>query len=392
MKIKLSFILFITSLLIISCTRNKTDNQFVINGKFINANNEKIYLEELNIKNITLIDSAIIDKDGKFSFQYCPSDIGFYILKIKNKNLKNFITLLADRGEVIDITAKAPQISKTYKVKGSKGSELLKEFYSYTNENLEKVDSLGKIFIKSQNNPEFYYIRNSLEMSYKKILNDQRQFVRDFIDKNSSSLASLIVINARFGNDVVLLEKDDFKYYEKLDNCLIKKYPNNKHVLYNHEKISEFKRRKVEKKLSEEKLSIGKTAPEVMLNDANDKPVALSSLRGKIVLIYFWASWSAASRHENVKLLKLYKKYKHKGFEIYAISFDKDKLMWTNAILSDKTQWIQVNELKYYDNPVAKLYNIDIIPWFYLIDRKGIIIDKGSKFNKLNKKLEKLLD
>jgi peroxiredoxin len=117
----------------------------------------------------------------------------------------------------------------------------------------------------------------------------------------------------------------------------------------------------------------GQTATDLSLPDLNGKMISLSELKGKVVLIDFWASWCGPCRHNNPRLAKLYKKYHSKGLEIYGISLDEEIDSWKKAVRHDKLNWIQVIDDKGWEAPSASAYGVDMIPSSFLIDREGVI-------------------
>jgi len=127
--------------------------------------------------------------------------------------------------------------------------------------------------------------------------------------------------------------------------------------------------------------------------DLNDKPFTLSSLRGKYVLVDFWASWCVPCRKENPNLLKAYNEMKNKNFEIVGVSLDYpgSKSAWAGAVKSDELPWIQVSDLKGWKNEVALMYGINSVPQNILIDPEGIIIAKNLRGEDLMKKLKELI-
>lgn len=135
---------------------------------------------------------------------------------------------------------------------------------------------------------------------------------------------------------------------------------------------------------------IGREALEFTQNDTLGVPVKLSSLRGKYLLIDFWASWCGPCRRENPNVVKAFNQYKDKGFHILGVSLDQPnaKERWIKAIHDDKLTWTQVSDLKYWDNEVAKLYGIQAIPQNLLLDPEGKIIAKNLRGEALVKKLE----
>ncbi|MBS1564580.1 MAG: TlpA family protein disulfide reductase, partial [Bacteroidetes bacterium] len=141
------------------------------------------------------------------------------------------------------------------------------------------------------------------------------------------------------------------------------------------------------------KTGIGQLAMDFTQNDTSGNPVTLSSLRGKYLLVDFWASWCGPCRAENPNVVKAYDKYKDKGFSILSVSLDrpgaKDK--WIKAIHDDHLNWNHVSDLLFWDNAVAKLYGIQAIPQNLLLDPQGKIIGKNLRGEDLTKKLSEVI-
>lgn len=391
MKFRL-LIVSIAAVFLVSCGGNKdaSEDEFVINGKLMNTKKDSIYLDELTVKDAVPIDSAVIDEDGGFSFKVKPEQIGFYVLRLARNN---FVTLLVDKGETVEITGDARQLVKTYKVSGSVGSQHIKEINDHLRVNYARVDSLSDVYQNSQGKDDFLKIKEQLDSVYATIFADQKKFVTSFINKNTSSLACLIAIYQQFGRQPVLdfKVKEDFAYFEKLDKALFAAYPDNLHAQDLHKRIAEIKKIEAEKKLAEGRLTQGSVAPDIKMKNPEGTQIALSSLKGKYVLIDFWASWCSPCRKENPNLVKIYKKYKAKGFEIFGVSLDRDMDAWKAAIKADKITWTQVSDLLYWNSPVVKLYNVEAVPFSVLIDKEGKIVAKGLNSEQLDEKLGELL-
>lgn len=137
------------------------------------------------------------------------------------------------------------------------------------------------------------------------------------------------------------------------------------------------------------KTGIGQSAIDFTQNDTLGNPVALSSFRGKYVLLDFWASWCGPCRAENPNVVKAYNTYKGKGFDVLSVSLDKEtaKEKWLKAIHDDNLTWTHVSDLQYWNNAVAKMYGIQSIPQNFLIDPQGKIIGKNLRGEELEKKL-----
>ena len=137
-------------------------------------------------------------------------------------------------------------------------------------------------------------------------------------------------------------------------------------------------------------LEIGDIAPEIDLPDTKGNNIALSSLRGSIVLVDFWATWCGPCIKEQPELLKLYNTYPEK-FSIYGVSLDTKKPAWTGMIAKLKLPWSQVSDLKYWSSQAATDYMIQALPYNFLLDKNGIILAKNIHGSKLNQLLKELM-
>ncbi len=146
-------------------------------------------------------------------------------------------------------------------------------------------------------------------------------------------------------------------------------------------------------RIKEEKpLSVGSDVPEIALAGENGEAIKLSSLRGKYVLIDFWASWCRPCRMENPNNVRLYNAYKEKGFEIYGVSLDNDKNAWAAAIKKDSLTWLHVSDLKGWQSSAARQFKVTSIPYTVLIDPQGKIIGKNLRGEALAAKLATLFN
>lgn len=135
----------------------------------------------------------------------------------------------------------------------------------------------------------------------------------------------------------------------------------------------------------------GQVAPDFVQNDPDGNPVSLKDYRGKYVLVDFWASWCGPCRQENPNLVRAYNSYKQKNFTVLGISLDRDKPKWLKAISDDQLTWQHVSDLKFWENEVAKLYQVSSIPQNFLLDPEGKIIGKNLRGEALGEFLEKTL-
>lgn len=139
-------------------------------------------------------------------------------------------------------------------------------------------------------------------------------------------------------------------------------------------------------------VSIGKKAPDFTASDPDGKSISLSQHRGKYVLLDFWAAWCGPCRRENPNVVKAWKKYHAKGFDVFGVSLDKKKADWIKAIKDDELTWTHVSDLAYWNSAPAKLYGVRAIPSNVLIDPDGVIIARNLRGAELDKKLGELIN
>lgn len=138
-------------------------------------------------------------------------------------------------------------------------------------------------------------------------------------------------------------------------------------------------------------IKIGASVPEIALLNVKDSMVTLSSFKGKVVLIDFWASWCGPCRQANPSVVRLYKKYKDKGFEVFGVSVDESKAAWIKAIKQDKIKYTQVNNKGGLYSKVLELYGVEQIPTSFLLDKKGKLVAIDAEGKELDKLVNQLL-
>ncbi len=378
----LSLFLLLT-LVFVGCKDNNNEypgGDLSIEGKLDGASHYDLFFEELTPTDVIPLDTIQTDEQGQFKHTLHINHAGFYRLRASNID---FISLAASPGEKIQITARVSKLKESYKVSGSEGSQLLWHLNDMTLKGMEKTDSLRAVYRKSMRNPSFESVREELKNEYQQILIQQRQFVKEIIENNPNSLASVLALYHFFEDKLLLNEKEHFEYFEQLSQSLCTSYPHNKHVINLKKRVNDIKRETHQKIINEQNLATGNVAPEIILPDPLGNMISLSSLQGNLVLIDFWAAWCPPCRDANVVLGDLYKKFQPSGFEIYSISLDRTHDQWINAIEKDKVKWTQVSDLRFMNSPVVDLYNVNDIPHYILVDRQGNIISRAFNLQKL---------
>jgi thiol-disulfide isomerase/thioredoxin len=351
-----------------------------IKGNFTNLPGTQLYLYQILPDSKPLIDSVRTNASGIFHISLQVKKAGYYSLK---HNADNEITLVISPGETITVTANGNSLRNSYTVEGSKDSKLFFEYNKFTSANLNKVDSLSRIFAESRAIPDFITVKQKLDSAYLAIFNNQKEQVISFVSGHLNSLSSLLVISNNFGPNPLLSEQTHPDLFLKLDSALYQSYPENSTVNNFHLRMLSFKAEMADAKAHDKILQPGMPAPEIILPNAIGKEMKLSSLKGKLTLVYFWSSWNALCRQTNMNLTSIYSRYHDRGFEIYAVSIDSDPDLWKKAYMLDKAYWVQVNDPKGLESEYCKTFAVRAIPKMILIGKDGNIIFRQPEFSQL---------
>ncbi len=175
--------------------------------------------------------------------------------------------------------------------------------------------------------------------------------------------------------------------YKEVEAALSAKYPSSKYLANLKKDIMAYEMQSQKAN----SLKVGEVPADFSLPTPDGKMISLSSFKGKVVLIDFWASWCGPCRKENPNVVAMYKKYHKKGFEILGVSFDDDKSKWVKAYEADGLTWNHVSDLKGWESAAAKLYGITTIPFTMLLDKEGKLIAKGLRGEELEEKVVEAL-
>ena len=336
----------------------------------------KAYLRFINQRGVpVMVDSATI-QNGTFAFAgNVLEGGGFYHLNLPGTPP---VTLLLEGGDQLTLKAepaRTPGESGRVSVSGSKNMTYYQKLKAMGDQFKAYGDRLNERYTAAEEKND-KATQKKLEEEFNRRQAELAAQVKTMLPDMGSSLAALYATN--FLNPDV-----DFETYAQMAERFEKDRARGRQ----YEAFVATVRRMQSKKTG---LQPGTPAPEITLKTPEGKVVPLSSLRGKTVLIDFWAGWCGPCRQENPNVVRLYKQYKDRGFEVYGVSLDSDRNAWTSAIAKDGLTWTQVSDLKYFDNAAAIDYGVEAIPFTVLVDPQGNIIQTGLRGASLEEKLAEI--
>lgn len=376
MKRLLSFI-FITALFWFSSCKNG-GNKFTVLGAFENMPKGKVMLEELGVNDvITIIDSQTSTDKGTFELSGSTPEMGLYRLHFEQNR---YILLCIDKG-TIDVTGDWNNM-QNYKITGSPASESLHQFIGTIDEHLRDFNTMSVVMdsLTVKNNDSLLKVA---QQDFKDMRLSFTRYVEQYAD--TTPYLPNAIFAARILN--VKTEKD---FLNAFTQSLTRRFPNTA-MSRDFETYYKKATAGINQPATTAGPSIGEMAPDITMASPDGKLISLSSLRGKYVLLDFWASWCGPCRAENPNVVAAYAKYKDRNFTVYSVSLDEKKENWEKAIMDDGLTWTHVSDLKGWESAAAKLYNIQQIPSNFLLDTSGRIMARDLRGDELEQKLQEVL-
>jgi peroxiredoxin len=363
------------------------NNSVRISGTIVNpVNGVYIYLDELKSNDLKTVDSVKVSDDGKFNFKREVKQPSFYLIKSNNNN---FLTMLLKPGEKITMKVYSDSLATPISLEGSAGTLSMTEYNKALQATIKKLKGLNNIYTQNSDKPELPKLVERLDSLAQTYLGEINTYTKKYIDDNLTSLVSLVALYQQVAPSVYVLDPSkDMNYFEKVDSSLFSLYPDYEPVASLHEQVKELTSKITTETTPGTASAAGALAPEITLPTPAGDTIKLSSTRGSVVLLDFWASWCSPCRKENPNLVSAYSLYHKKGFQIFQVSLDKTKEAWMQGIQDDHLdKWIHVSDVKYWNSIVVPLYKIESIPCNFLLDKEGRIIASNLRGEQLQTKL-----
>lgn len=369
------FLTFIICIILASgCSESQSNNQpgqdhlIRIEGKVNHPMSEgSVVLEKIGEGEIAAVDTLIVSRDSTFRYGLKNAQPGFYRINFYDRQYVNLVL----NNESVKVTADGDRPDGFAKVEGSTDTDYFYAVNDIMRNMQQKINEMNADYLSARADGNEEKMKE-IEEQYKNVEQENTEKLKQKINEMGNSIAVFYAVN--------FLDADkEFVFLSELAEKFKKELPN-----------SHYTKQFVEQIESLRSLAVGMPAPDIALPNPEGDTVRLSSLKGKYVMIDFWAAWCKPCRVENPNVVRLYNKYKDKGFEIYGVSLDRTKQAWVEAIKEDNLNWKHVSDLRYFDSEAAALYNINAIPATVLLDKEGNIIAKNLRGEALEEKLAEI--
>ena len=365
--------LLVSSLQFLGSSPVSAQNTYTITGKILGSENKFIHLDYFDAVKFVPIDSAIAKPDGSFSFTKKNQKPAFVRIRLSPEN---WVMLYVNANENLKLEGNYNKFYENYTLTGDKNNQDLREFIRYLQDFAAKTQNINEKLKTYNTKPETELdsMRLVLGLQVETLGEEYIKTIKKFANDHPNTI---LVCYALY----YLKANEEYEYIDKALNAL-EYSPLQQSPYFQYYNVGF---RATQNSLSA--LAKGKPAPELTLKDTSGNIVPLSATKGKITLIEFWESGCHGCEMKHPKLLKLYKKYRSQGFEIYGVALDDDLQKWKNGIKRDSLQWINVCELTGFKTSFSFTYDVKFTPQNYLLDQDGLVIGRDFKGEDLEYKI-----
>ena len=383
---KQCFILLGISIVLISAVSCNRQNRAVIKGRVESAKKgDKVYLEELMGNKKSIKDSSNVNKSGRFHSTTELEIPGFYQLTFKSGPS---LSMILSPGEKIDITADMSDFYRTKKIEGSLNSirvnvlhDSLRTVIKALNKIREQYAQLDKNGLKDSDEGE------ELTRQFIELKNNYHRKSVTFILEDLTALSNIAALYQEYApNEYVFNSNKDIQFFKLVSDSLTKYYPDVRYVKTLRQNYLELYNNYNTKRILQKADTINYNISDLHLPGPEGKNIALSSLKGKLVLLLFWSVTQPESIRNSIELKEVYTKYHKAGFEIYQVALNNTEEVWKRSLAFEEIPWISVCDTSYPNSKTLYLYNVTELPMNYLIDRgQTEIIAKNVSAKDLDK-------
>lgn len=364
--------------LMAGCTA--TSRSRTITAQIDGGAGKTLYLDKFVSNQPVHVDSVKLDNDGKGVMKVPSLPLDFYALNLGGKGM---LVVLLDSAENLTFEASSDSLQQPKLLEGSVNTGLMHEYFKESMAFDKESRPLMERLKVDRND-------SAAMQRYMELTNAFTTRSRDFINAHMGSPAVLAALNR-------MNIQQDLPLFQAVRDSLRKTIPNSEYFAGFRDEVDRMEQQAQAAQLQEEQQSkldnlipVGSEAPDFSQASPEGKQIALKDLRGKVVLIDFWASWCRPCRMENPNVKKVYDRFQSKGFEILGVSLDKSKDAWTGAIKQDGLPWKHVSDLAFWNNAVAQQYGVSSIPYTVLVDRDGKVLAKNLRGPALEAKLAEI--
>ena len=370
---------------------NALHTKFEVWGEFDGMTGDVAYLKLVKDNGYEFIDSATVDADGRFKLEGGIAGPDFYILHFVSDNSRQ-ITLIPDTAQVVTVRGRAEDFPDGYEVEGSPESESVCQPVHHIRRTRDVLDSLGRIFRANIDSPDLADIKSKLDSVYEITCKGQRKFSEDFLKAHPDALAQIVCLSQYIAPKMPVFDPSkDYDIYYNVSERLSARFPNH---LQTQKLVAYVEKLRISQgggAQSQGKVSKGDDAPDIALRSVKGDTVRLSSLKGKYILLDFWASWSDVSKANTENLNKIYWKYHYNNFVVYQVALEEKSDAWKNGLKAQKIPWVSVSDLKLWNSSAAESYGVRALPASFLIGPDFKVVDINLTAEQLDDRLLQLV-
>lgn len=360
----------------------KDNANTIVSGNATGLKGTKLYLLKVTPDKLLKTDSAVVDSLGNFVFRLSLTTAEY--LTVTSSVNHAAAIFIAAPNENIELILPRTNPWGSMVVKGSTGTMYLRQLNDSLAQLKGRLLRIQQQFDTLKYSYKYDSLRAVLKKAYLEEIDGYRNSLRALIMSQKPTLALINAVYQKFDSaSYVLNQRDDIKYYLYVDSMLYKRYSLNSVVKAFHETVSGVKHQLNNRKLNLEAVAEGTEAPNFVLPSFNGDTVRLQALRGKYVLINFWAPWAKSSAEANKNLEAVYAKYRPYGFEIVQVSLARDRNEHVESLTPAMKQWKHVSEYKIWNSAIVKEYNVTSIPANILVNRQGLVVARNVFNNNL---------